>query len=944
MSALTELLTGWRHNPDADATLALCAYLSTSTGYDEVVREVGASAETWHIKDAQVMLAVGRMYLDTGFLQEAQAALVIGGKCNPQSPDPFRYLGEVLLRRGDAVRAEKVLARSVQLGRQDEDARMWHDRAVVYVALQKRVGMQAVADEVRRNLPKQNSLPPVAMMATAEPVLPTYSANDLDDTTASRSIEELTNGASVEDTGGSALAAPLTPGIPVPIAPAATAPDPFTPAILAVPPAAPAALAAPAPVLPAAVVPAPINRAVPVPVLPLTSGQTGSSPVAPSAADLTPPTPVVAPKLESVTPVGCPMVDDGCPLAPAQVLDALAEVGVFEPAGGAAPAWEKAPKEKKRGGWVMILAVVLVMGGGGFGYHKIQEQKRARMASARAIEKEVAALLYSTRPSDIASTDDKLSKVFDLDSHSTVAARLWLQNRVMSALLLPNQVRGIESAILRARTVGLSEKELVFGLLASRISGGDTAGAAALMTKWDESKDPAADVKKDAMYQLVSAVTLDRAGDVRAVERYERSIKLDPKLLIAKLLHAQLVLFAVGSEPAMPLLDELGKSGKGSAAKALRGALWASDPARPAELPEEITLSDEELKELPYPLRAAHFAVKSVQAQLADDEKARGEAMDRAIRYAASPASATWLGYLNIDVGDGERARKAALRSLGFSAFYPRARALAARVALLSARLLEARKAIEKLDPGNPEVLTVRAVIAYEGLDLSELDNTRAALASNKAKAKSLSALLAAEGAVLGRYPNSEAIQAMAVPAVPWGDIVAMDSALGSGDLKLAAELGAQWETTKERPVYALRLAQLARYQKKSEAAVTALAPALMADAMTPRTLVEAVYIMIEADDLDGARSLLAKFPAMMGQWSNWLKVSVDVAAGKKRRAAVTAKGLELATPEAPLLYQLMVLRGLQETSDRRVRIMARALRRYRKHPDYQRALTRKKR
>ena len=162
MSALDELLRQWRSNPDADATIALCSFLGTSSR-EELIREVGASAETWHAEDGPVMLAVGRMHLDAGLLAEAQAALVAAGKANGRDAKPFRYLGEVLLRRGDALRAEKVLARALQFSPNDPEARLWHDRSVVYSALQKRIGVEAVAAEVLRAMPKQNSIPAPTM-------------------------------------------------------------------------------------------------------------------------------------------------------------------------------------------------------------------------------------------------------------------------------------------------------------------------------------------------------------------------------------------------------------------------------------------------------------------------------------------------------------------------------------------------------------------------------------------------------------------------------------------------------------------------------------------------------------------------------------------------------------------------------------------------------------
>jgi hypothetical protein len=123
MSALEELLAQWRNNPDADSTVALCSYLGVS-GREDLVREVGASADTWHAEDGAVMLAVGRMYLDATLLAEAQASLVSAGKLSARDSKPFRYLGEVLLRRGDAARAEKVLARAIQLGAVDADRRL----------------------------------------------------------------------------------------------------------------------------------------------------------------------------------------------------------------------------------------------------------------------------------------------------------------------------------------------------------------------------------------------------------------------------------------------------------------------------------------------------------------------------------------------------------------------------------------------------------------------------------------------------------------------------------------------------------------------------------------------------------------------------------------------------------------------------------------------------
>ena len=112
MQALDELVARWRKNPDSESTLALCAHLGQSQ-HSDLLREVANTAEAWHRNNPSVMLSVGRMYLDAGLLAEAQASFVSAGKLVPTDTAPYRFLGEVLLRRGDAARAEKALGRAL---------------------------------------------------------------------------------------------------------------------------------------------------------------------------------------------------------------------------------------------------------------------------------------------------------------------------------------------------------------------------------------------------------------------------------------------------------------------------------------------------------------------------------------------------------------------------------------------------------------------------------------------------------------------------------------------------------------------------------------------------------------------------------------------------------------------------------------------------------------
>lgn len=170
MSALDELLRSWRANPDASATVALCTALGRAHRPD-LMAEVRGVAEQWHLGDAQVMLAVGTMFLEAGSLVEAQAAFVSAGKADGRLPAAFRFLGEVLLRRGDAVRAEKVFERALRLDAQNADLRLWNERARMFVPLQSRVGMEAVSAEVARTVPRTFSDMPSPLKTDPAPPL-----------------------------------------------------------------------------------------------------------------------------------------------------------------------------------------------------------------------------------------------------------------------------------------------------------------------------------------------------------------------------------------------------------------------------------------------------------------------------------------------------------------------------------------------------------------------------------------------------------------------------------------------------------------------------------------------------------------------------------------------------------------------------------------------------
>jgi hypothetical protein len=189
---------------------------------------------------------------------------------------------------------------------------------------------------------------------------------------------------------------------------------------------------------------------------------------------------------------------------------------------------------------------------------------------------------------------------------------------------------------------------------------------------------------------------------------------------------------------------------------------------------------------------------------------------------------------------------------------------------------------------------------------------------------------------VMGKkYPDAEALEAMAVPGVPWGSIVAVDAALDQGDLELAKRVVDGWKGQEEIPVYAVRVARLARYANEPAAAVDAVDNAIVPGGVTPRALVEAVYALVAAERSQTARELVAKYPAVLGPLTDWLKVVIDVAEGNEARAKTLAARLEPLPYESPLLLHVMMARALAAVGDTRAKaVIATALARSRKHPD----------
>lgn len=91
----------------------------------EVVRLALASGE----QDARLFVIEGRAWFEQGDLPQAQASLMRAAKLNPRDKEPYRWLAQVLMKRGEPGRAVQVLERALAIDSSDKALQQAHMRA-----------------------------------------------------------------------------------------------------------------------------------------------------------------------------------------------------------------------------------------------------------------------------------------------------------------------------------------------------------------------------------------------------------------------------------------------------------------------------------------------------------------------------------------------------------------------------------------------------------------------------------------------------------------------------------------------------------------------------------------------------------------------------------------------------------------------------------------------
>ena len=898
---IDELVQRWKKNPSPAATIALCEALRGSPRAP-LVQQVGDFATQKHAGDVGVQVAVARMYIDAHRLGDAQAVLVAVGKQAPRESSIYRWLGEVLLRRGDADRAEKVIERAIQLGSRDPEVRIWLDRARVFRPMQAKAGARAVAAEVahaaapRPQAPTQAEALPAAGLPPPAPAAPLPPRSPKGRTTAPMF--------------GPSLPAPMLEPQPAPVvfeprsapvqtpsprlAPPLPAPSPSTSGELEI------SVQQPLPTAP----PIPKRRGPPFEAF-------GPQPSNGAAA----PAPLRrAPSYRA--PADSPMVPH-----PRDVLDALSLAGVFEPptdrGAAATAAWAAALQGPKRKGSVTLVVAMVLFLGASVGVYFFYQHKRAlEHVQAEALLDTVEAQLQAGKPGDLPDTERELGQAFLLDSRNPRAALDWTRERALVGLVKSGADVAFEDAMARAKEVGVPEEKYAFARVASFLLQGDTAGAAAVLTRWD---GPAAN---DPWYQMLAGATLERAGDARARDRYATAAKLDPKLVVAQVAQARATATDGDAQEGMQQARSLRKTLPDRAEPvALIALAWGRDPNRESvPAPPEVDEIGKRADELPLGLRFVPHAVAALHAldkHSADD--ARTE-ITKGLAVAESPGAAVWLGTIALPLGDEGLPRKAALGALQLSAVYEPARALAARVALLGDRLDEALKATEDLEPTSPEVAVVRAACAYERVDADGVVRALEALPPEARKLPFLAALDMAPDALSGKLQLDPAkVTTMAADDAPWSDLLAMDTALGAGDLASADKIATAWSKDAETgPLRALRLARLARYESRLDAADTLSLTTLNHGTVTPRVLWERVYTLVAKGRAAEVPPLLSHYPLVLGPLATWLSAYAAASAGNVEGAKGKTASVDPPPATAPLEARVVAAAAFGAMKDKR--------------------------
>jgi hypothetical protein len=166
---------------------------------------------------------------------------------------------------------------------------------------------------------------------------------------------------------------------------------------------------------------------------------------------------------------------------------------------------------------------------------------------------------------------------------------------------------------------------------------------------------------------------------------------------------------------------------------------------------------------------------------------------------------------------------------------------------------------------------------------------------------------------------DSVKLLALASDDAPWADLVAMDLALDTGDLSSADKVAIRWgKGAESQPLRALRLARLARYEGRLDAAEALSQTALVQATVTPRVLSERAYVLVAKGHGAEVGQLLARYPLVLGPLATWLSAYAVAAGGAIDAAKAKTASIDPPPRGAALETRVVAAAAFGAMKDRR--------------------------
>jgi|GEM_PF-1766502 len=875
-SALNELLKAWRSDPEEDTTTALCGYLGATLQL-ALIDEVGRTAERRYGQNADVLIAVGRMYLAASMFPAAWRALAYARRADQHDPRPFLYLAEVLLHQGEATRASELLQRALEHGVTSDDILTLNEQLVEYMEVERREGVEAVAQHfarevaerqlkasgparfsrsmsssvddddtqvlaaddvaaVRQELEHREPLPS-AVELMDEDLVP-YE-NEADPEHALRGREQLHSVDFVSEPEiplkSSPFYAPATQ--PAKEEPARPEEDSIIVALGNVPGGPLHRASAPpqsATMPPARTAPAAPLTARPLPRPPL-------RPASPPPQE----NPSTSPRLK-VQGLAAPRLPSGMGESRAPLFkdETTAQRRVKKPRSRFRPWIEGVLGAAALG--ASLLAI--------YTYFSEQQFWDKREFQTRELA-QLSAIVQRGNPAELRTLDARLSILAGVAVEPARLAQFQLRSCVVQTLALGQPCKGLAKTLRTAETAGVPRRSRVPGELLLAIEKGDLAGAVGLARHFESLLD------RDPYFQLVAGSVFELTADPRAKAFYHHALLLDPGLRIARVLDVRLTLLdrTRSASVSLPpgLLTPLAGTLEAQVMEAFaRGGLGS--------IPEAQLMA---------PARALLELVEARNRLNSSQLVAAGEGLDAALRRATSPAVKGALGLIGIEAGRIDLAERAASSLELIDADEPTARVLRARVALVKGDVGEATRLANELaaDPlGRKHVIDLallRAMVGYEATSSEAVRRELAVVGSEVAMSDPFESAAVGLQLLSGGTATHSEIQALLRTGAFWSEVVAVDAALDAGDLALAEEALMRWPGLNQRPLHLQRLARLRRYQGRFRDGLDITARLASRIASTHRLLTEHAFLLMAAGETLKLKELVSSLPEPKEPW-----------------------------------------------------------------------------